>query len=75
MAKIDKIKELIGYLKVAFGILVAVDISIIGWLFKNEEYLSASKVILSAVAIIITTIGVIVVNRKILKEIDKLEEL
>ena len=40
MAKIDEIKEFIGYLKVVFGILVAIDISIIGWLFKNEESLS-----------------------------------
>ena len=75
MAKIDKIKELIGYLKVVLGILVAIDVSIIGWLFKNEERLSNTKIVLSSIAVVIATIGVIIVNKKILKEIDKLEEL
>ncbi|BCD61830.1 hypothetical protein NitYY0826_C0693 [Nitratiruptor sp. YY08-26] len=40
MARIDKIKEFIGYLKVILGILVAIDISIIAWLFKNQEHLN-----------------------------------
>ena len=75
MAKIDKIKELIGYLKVVLGILVAIDVSIIGWLFKNEEQLSSIKIVLSSVAVVITTISVIIVNKKILDEIDKIEEL
>ncbi len=75
MAKIDKIKELIGYLKVVLGILVAIDVSIIGWLFKNEERLSNTEIVLSSIAVVIATIGVIIVNKKILNEIDKLEEL
>lgn len=75
MAKIDKIKELIGYLKVLFGILVAIDISIIGWLFKNQSYLSQFKILLSVSAIIITTIGIIIINKKILQKIDELEDI
>jgi len=75
MAKIDKVKEFIGYLKVSFGILIAIEISIIGWLFKNEDQLSKVKIMLSIITIIITTIGIIVVNRKILQKIDELEYL
>ena len=75
MAKIDKIKELIGYLKVVLGILIAIDVSIVGWLFKNEENLSNLKIALSSFAVIIVTLGAIIVNKKILYEIDKLEEL
>ena len=75
VAKIDKIKELIGYLKVVLGILIAIDVSIVGWLFKNEEHLSNLKIALSSFAVIIVTLGAIIVNKKILKEIDKLEEL
>lgn len=75
MAKIDKIKELIGYLKVLFGILVAIDISIIGWLFKNQSHLSQFKILLSVSAIIITTIGIIIINKKILQKIDELEDI
>ena len=75
MAKIDEIKEFIGYLKVVFGILVAVDISIIGWLFKNEGSLSNIKIILSSIVVIITTISIVMINKKILNKIDELEEL
>ena len=44
MAKIDKIKEQIGWLKVLFGLLFATDISLIAYLFNKIEMLSAIKV-------------------------------
>ena len=75
MAKIDKIKETIGYLKVVFGVLVAIDVSIIGWLFKNAQLLSSLKIVISLIAIVATTLAIIFVNRKILQKIDELEEL
>ncbi|MDQ7068924.1 MAG: hypothetical protein Q9M40_13695 [Sulfurimonas sp.] len=34
MAKIDEIKESIGYLKVVFSIMIAVDVSLVAWLYK-----------------------------------------
>jgi len=40
MAKIDKIKEQIGWLKVLFGLLFATDISLIAYLFNKIETLS-----------------------------------
>jgi len=75
MAKLDKVKELIGYLKVLFGILVAIDIAIIGWLFRNDKELSEIKITLSIAAIIVTTIAIVIINRKILQKINELEEL
>jgi hypothetical protein len=75
MAKIDRIKEFIGYLKVVFGILVAIDVSVIGWVFKNQDILTLPKVLLSIITIVVTTVGIIVVNKKILQMIDELEEL
>ena len=35
MPKVDKLKEEIGWLKVVFAILVAIDISLVGWLAQN----------------------------------------
>ena len=35
MAKIDKLKENIGYLKLVFSILIAIDVSLIAWMYKN----------------------------------------
>ena len=36
MAKIDEVKEYIGFLKVVFVTLVAIDTSLIAWIFKNH---------------------------------------
>jgi len=46
MAKIDRLKEEIGWLKLVFGILVAIDASLVGWL-TTQDY--ASGVVLSNV--------------------------
>jgi hypothetical protein len=35
MSRTDKLKEEIGWLKVVFGILVAIDISLVAWLAQN----------------------------------------
>ena len=40
MSKIEKYKELIGYLKVIFSILIAIDVSIIAWLFKYNDLIN-----------------------------------
>lgn len=37
MAKLDELKELIGFLKVLFATFVAIDVSLIAWLFKNSD--------------------------------------
>ncbi len=36
MAKIDRIKELIGFLKAIFITLIIIDTSLIAWVFKNH---------------------------------------
>ena len=55
--------------------MVAIDVSVIGWVFKNQDILTLPKVLLSIIAIVVTTVGIIVVNKKILQMIDELEEL
>ena len=35
MAKVDKLKEEIGWLKVIFAILIATDISLVAWVVQN----------------------------------------
>ena len=64
MAKIDKVKESIGYYKVIFSILIAVDISIVGWLFQHYSSLDSSKIVYSSLMIIFITICIIFVNEK-----------
>ena len=43
MSKLDKEKEFIGYLKVVFGVLVAIDMSSVAWLFQHAEDLGTKK--------------------------------
>ena len=75
MAKIDRIKEEIGWLKVVFGILVATDISLLAWL--AEKFASAPKVqvIVSLVAVVIVTSAIVWVNRLAYVRIKQLEDL
>ena len=75
MAKIDKVKESIGYYKVIFSILIAIDVSIVGWLFQHYSSLDSSKIVYSSLMIIFITICIIFVNEMILKKIDSLEDL
>ncbi len=35
MAKLDEVKEFIGFLKVIFVTLIAIDTSLIAWIFKG----------------------------------------
>jgi hypothetical protein len=32
MSKVDQIKEKVGWLKLVFGALIAIDVSLLGWL-------------------------------------------
>lgn len=55
MAKIDGIKEEIGWLKVVFGILVATDISLLAWLAQNFASAPGIQVMVSLAAVIVVT--------------------
>ena len=39
MAKVDKLKEEVGWLKIIFSILIATDISLIAWLVQKIDEL------------------------------------
>ena len=75
MGKIDKIKESIGYLKVIFSILVAIDVSLVAWIFKNSNIIEDAKIIISSIIVVLITIALIFTNKTILDKIDKLEEM
>ena len=75
MSKVDKLKEEIGWLKVVFAILVAIDISLVGWLAQNYDDVPIFLQIVCAVAVVVITGGVVWVNRVAYRKIDELEEL
>jgi len=75
MAKIDELKEEIGWLKVIFSILTAIDISLLGWLAQNTESTTLLLQITAILFIIAVTIGIIVVNKKAYKKMRELKDL
>lgn len=75
MSKLDKEKEFIGYLKVVFGVLVAIDMSSVAWLFQHAEDLGTKKTYIAAALIVCVTCAIILLNKKILNKIDDLEDL
>jgi len=74
MARVDRIKEEIGWLKVPFGLLAVVDASLLGWL--AQSYTKANPVLLAAanVAAIVVTSVIFQINRIAYSRIDDLEE-
>ena len=75
MSKADKLKEEIGWLKVLFAILIAIDVSLVGWLVSNYDHAPIFLQVVCSVAVFVITGGVVWVNRVAYKKIDELEEL
>jgi 4-hydroxybenzoate polyprenyltransferase len=75
VAKIDRIKEEIGWLKVVFGILVATDISLLAWLAENFASAPGVQAVVSLVAVVVVTGAIVWVNHLAYVRIKQLEDL
>jgi len=75
MAKLDEIKEFIGYLKVLIGIAIAVALSLIAWIFNHYETLSFVDKIISTAVFIFDLLFIILLNKKIIKPIKSLGDI
>jgi len=75
MSKIDRIKEEVGWLKIAFGLAVVLDASLVAWLAQN--YMTARPIVIIAavVAAIVIAIAVVFINRRAFRRIEELEDL
>ncbi len=67
MSKTDRIKEELGWLKIVFGICVAIDVSLVGWLAQNYDRTSSVLIIFGFIAVVILTVVVVWVNRAAMK--------
>ena len=75
MAKIDEIKESIGYLKVVLSIMIAIDVSLVAWLYKNYIAIEIFDVSVILVVAVLISALIIYVNRTILQKIRSLRDL
>jgi quinol-cytochrome oxidoreductase complex cytochrome b subunit len=75
MSKVDEIKEELGWLKVAFGVLIVTIVSVLGWIAQN--ILSADKqVFITAVLVLLLLIFITVkLNKFAYKKIRSLRDL
>jgi len=71
LAKLDKVKEFIGFLKAVFITSIVLLSSLIAYLYSKE--LSDNYIVLFA--IIIDVVFIIFLFKKIMKEINLLEDL
>ncbi len=75
MSELDSLKEKIAYLKLWLGILVVTDISLIGWLVSNYEKAKLLFLISDIIAIVMISVGMLVLHKRIKREIERLREL
>jgi len=75
MGQIDQVKEEIGWLKVVFSLLVAIDVSIMGWTFTNFLKTNNILLFLALILVAFVTLAIVIVNRSAYIKIEKLGEL
>lgn len=75
MARVERLKEEIGWLRVLFGIAVVTDVSLIAWLVQNAGKESLVIILACIFAIVGATLGVGWVSRIAYRKIDELEGL
>lgn len=75
MAKLDKLKEEIGWMKIIFAILTATDISLVAWLVQNYNETDTLKLVMSIILIVLITGVIVWVNKTAYRRIDELEDL
>jgi len=73
MAQLDEIKEFIGFLKAIFLVLIAIDSSLVAWLFNHTAVNIKSIVILFLILMI--TINIVIIFIAILARIKSLKDL
>jgi F0F1-type ATP synthase assembly protein I len=75
LSRAEKIKEQIGWLKVAFGLLTAVIVSLVGYIATSYKIAEPIMLIVALLLTVLLSFGVIVVNKKAFDKMDELEEL
>ncbi len=75
MSEFDVAKEQIAYLKFWLGILVITDISLFGWLLSNATSADLRMVLGGGFAVVSFTLGIVLLHRRIERQIQSLREL
>jgi len=75
VSKADSLKEAIGWLKLMFGLLVAIDISLVAWLAQNYARAQSILLIMGWAAIIATSAAIVWVCAAAYRRINELQDV
>lgn len=75
MSELDVAKEQIAYLKFWLGVMVVTNISLFGWLISNASATSLRLLVSGCLAVIAITGGIVLLHRRIERQIQELRGL
>ena len=75
MSEADQIKEEVGWLKLVFAALIAIEVSLIGWLAQNHTTARPLIVVGAFVTVVAIGLGTVWVNRTAFRRIRQLRDL
>ena len=75
MSKADRLKEEIGWPKVAFGISVALDASLVAWLAQNHETAKPVVLVAAVIGAVVVAVTIVLINRRAYRRIEELENV
>lgn len=75
MARIDGLKEELGWLKIIFAIAVAIDVSLVGWVAQNFGKTEPVIVVFAILGVATVTGFVVWINRMAYRRIRELENI
>ena len=75
MAKIDKEKEEIGWIKFWIGVSVASVMGLISWFVNNYETADSSILVIDIISIVLIAIFIVLLNHVGLQKIKNLEDI
>ncbi len=75
MSEADQIKEEVGWLKLVFAALIAIEVSLIGWLAQNYTTARTLIVVGAFVTVVAIGLGIVWVNRIAFRRMRQLRDL
>ena len=75
MAKLDGVREELGWLKILFTVLAAVDVSLIAWVSQTYDTAKNALLFVAMAAAVVVTAHVIWINQVAYRKIRELKDL
>ncbi|WP_044413900.1 hypothetical protein [Thiomicrospira microaerophila] len=75
MSEEKRLEIEIGWYKVVFAILVVTDISLLAWVAQNVYIANNILLVFSLIAIAFVTLGIYLINKRVFKCLDRIEEI